>query len=148
MPTTQSTPIRLLGSNHTHPDSITSLIGKEYKYKRGSMAHFKTGIEIFPDPIKRLSFQMGVEWMMKMQDTYVSLDTYWNQWMQSHTGYDTKNQMGNLYFSFWVHNHHPRYQMGPIAFNTHAYFTLPIGVKHTWSGVTGGLGLTLFTQHW
>jgi|ETN02SMinimDraft_4_1059925.scaffolds.fasta_scaffold15817_2 hypothetical protein len=142
------TPIRLLGFGHTHPDSNVVSVGREYRFKPGDALLFETGMELFPDAKHRLSIQFKYQYFSKKQDSFVSLDSDWNQWMQSHNGYDTKNHAGLIHFSLWLHNNQPRFQMGPIPFNAMMYFSLPAGAKNIWSGLTGGFGLTFYFQKW
>ena len=142
------TPIRLLGFGHSHPDSNVVSVGSEYRFKSGNALLFETGIELFPDAKQRLSIQFKYQYFSKKQDSFVSLDSDWDQWMQSHSGYDTQNYAGKVHFSLWLHNNQPRFKIGPVPFNAMTYFSLPVGVKNTWSGLTGGFGLTFYFQNW
>lgn len=142
------TPIRLLGFGHSHPDSNVVSVGSEYRFKSGNALLFETGIELFPDAKQRLSIQLKYQYFSKKQDSFVSLDSDWDQWMQSHSGYDTQNYAGKVHFSLWLHNNQPRFKIGPVPFNAMTYFSLPVGVKNTWSGLTGGFGLTFYFQNW
>ena len=142
------TPIRLFGMGHTHPDSNLISLGTEYKYKSGNAVLFSTGLETFHDAKKRMSTQIKYSHYYKGKDQFSSIDSYWNQWMQAHEDYDTKQMIGQVEMSLMFHNHRPRRQIGPIPFNVSLFFNFPLFVKHTWKGYSTGINFTTYIQYW
>ena len=142
-----NTPIQLFSGGHTHPDSILKQIGSTYKYNEGDWFNNNIGIEFEPGP-NRFRMRFEINFISKSQDKFVSQDSEWDKWMQSHIGYDSALKWTDYKIEFWVLNSISMNRIGPLSIDLFGGYQNRFHTKNTYGGWRAYGGIISYFQGW
>ncbi len=141
---TLNTPVKIFSGGHTHPDSISQLIGTTYKYDMGNELSILAGgeVEVIKNRLRVLG-QFSSQY--KGMDNYISNDPQWDKWMENYTG-----SMSNLDYKFELNfiNSNSSNRIGPFSFDINLGYKERLIANNTFEGWTSYIGITTFYQGW
>ena len=144
-----NTPVALFSGGHTHPDSILSLIGNNYKYEMGTGVMLVVGGEFENNKYKdRLRFKSEILVSYKENDNYISKNPSWDIWMEKYAGNTPYYSKADMILELWFLNSMSKNKIGPIPFDFHIGIESNIIANNIYSGWEMYAGISTYYQGW
>ncbi len=141
------TPVNLFSATHTHPDSIVTIIGEEFKLSQGNYIQYNIGFDFEPKP-DRLRVRIKTNYTNKSRDSYLSNDKNWDRWMETHEGYNSKFSTRSVSLEGFVLNSISKNRVGPFSFNMYAGLKKSIFSINTYDLWKFYWGVNFYLQSW
>jgi len=145
-------PVSMLGTNMTHPDSITAKYGDQFGYWPGWEWSGKIAVnaEIWPN---RLWVRPSVQAYFKARDKFYSVDKNWADFRRYRTYegkivFDTRMIQITPSISLFIRNLHPLKKIGPVPFEIEIGGSKPVFTRQAYSDFSFWLGFTTYFQAW
>jgi len=143
-----NTPIRFVYFNTFNPDTIATLLGQDFTFRKGNefYGNILGQLELIPD---RISISGGSSVYLKGRDTYISKNKDWDRWMEYRKGeYDTRRSAVIQHAEVTLHNVNPLKRIGPIPFELVGGVSIPVLSRNTYRDFSAWLQWIVYAQAW
>ncbi|MFQ6676841.1 MAG: hypothetical protein ACE5D0_00855 [Fidelibacterota bacterium] len=143
-----NTPIFFGKLDTFNPDSIATILGADYTFKKGNeiSANIVGRFELVPDWI---SVSGGASLYLKGRDEFISHNSDWDSWMRYRKNdYDTRQTAIRQFAEVTLNNMNPLKRIGPIPFEIRGGASIPILSRNTFSNYSAWIQLVVYAQAW